>query len=285
MMTYQQVLKQAETRARAVSKEVQAIKILLLHYSHLEPNQLYLQFKEEMDEESLNQFEEALNKYLIDNIPVQYIIGQVYFYGYSFFVNEGVLIPRFETEELVANVLIQYDELFNTQDVKMVDIGTGSGCLAIALQKEEPHLSVTATDISSEALAVAKRNAQSLEADVTFLQGDMLEPLKGMKFDIIVSNPPYIPLSENVDSIIKDNEPNVALFGGSDGLKFYEIILQNARSILNEKFFIAFEHAFDKKDELQALSKKYFPDARVYTLKDMQGKDRMTFIVQDETKE
>lgn len=109
-------------------------------------------------------------------------MGFVYFYGYKFIVNDKVLIPRFETEELVANVLILYDKYFANKDVQLLDVGTGSGCLAITLQIEEPkHIKVFATDISEEALDVARQNANNLNASVTFLKGNMLEPVKDKK--------------------------------------------------------------------------------------------------------
>jgi len=100
-----------------------------------------------------------------------------------------------------------------------------------------------------------------------------------MKFDILVSNPPYIPETETVAEIIKDNEPNVALFGGSDGLKFYRIILSEAKAILNPKYLIAFEHGFDKAVEIRELARTYYPDAEIFTVQDMQKRDRMTFIL------
>lgn len=281
MPTYQEVLLQAEKEARKNHLEASAVKILFMHFSGLGPTELYLYMKNEMPVEAVDAFHRGLHQYLVDKIPVQYIIGYVYFYGYQFKVDHHVLIPRFETEELVANVLIEYDRVFNNQDVQVVDVGTGSGCLAIALQKEEPHFTMYASDISEDALTVAKSNAKALNADVKFVQGDMLQPFYGMKFDILVSNPPYIPISENVEEIIHNNEPHVALYGGDDGLKFYDIILRNASSILNPRFIIAFEHGFDKADQLQKMSKSAFPDARVFTLKDMQGKDRMTFIVSE----
>ena len=137
---------------------------------------------------------------------------------------------------------------------------------------------VVATDISKEALEVAKLNNQKFDANVKFLQGDMLTPLKGKKFDIFVSNPPYIPENEDVDSLVKDNEPNLALFGGDDGMKFYRIILQGLRPLLNKKALVAFEHGYDKKEEMLALCKKYFPECKAECIKDLEGKDRMTFI-------
>ena len=106
----------------------------------------------------------------------------------------------------------------------------------------------------------------------------MLNPVMNRKFDILVSNPPYIPDSELVDPLVKDNEPNIALFGGIDGMKFYKIILSQARSILKDKYLIAFEHAYDKGDAMKILAKTYFPEATVEVLKDMQGLDRMTLI-------
>lgn len=283
--TYQEALKKAERDARLAKKEASAVKNLMLHFSRLEPTDLYLKFNEEMNPEALKDFEEAVKKYTLDNIPVQYLIGYVYFYGYKFSVDNHVLIPRFETEELVANILMQYDDQFSGLPIKLVDIGTGSGCLAIALKLEEPSFDVTATDISVEALEVAKKNAKNLKADITFIAGDMLEPLKGIKFDALISNPPYIPSEEAVDEIIHQNEPHEALYGGSDGLRFYEIILSGAKEILERKSFLAFEHGFDKAEEIRALAKKYFPDSVVYTLKDMQGKDRMTFVVNNEISE
>ena len=279
MATYKEVLKNAKSLTRKSSKETSATELLFLNFSQLSPTDLYLKYDEEMPLEHEKEFLEALNLYLEKNIPVQQIIGYVYFYGYKFLVRNTALIPRFETEELVANVLIYYDEYFSGKKVEIVDIGTGSGCLAIALAKEESNFNMSATDISEEALLLAKENAKNLEAEVEFYQGDMLKPLAGKKFDIIVSNPPYIPNSERVDSLIYDNEPHIALFGGEDGLDYYREILENADKILNDQAIIAFEHAYDKKHELSAIAKQYFPEAKIFTLKDMQNKDRMTFII------
>ena len=174
--------------------------------------------------------------------------------------------------------MYRYDRYFKGQKVNVCDVATGSGCIAISLALEEKNMNVVATDISSEALEVAKENNAKFNANVTFLQGDMLQPLKGMKFDIFVSNPPYIPTNEEVMPLVKDNEPNIALFGGDDGMKFYRIILKEVKEYLNDKALIAFEHGYDKKDEMLKLSKTYFPNAKVEVLKDLEGKDRMTFI-------
>ena len=277
-MTYLEFMKLKENEALENNKEDSAVVLLLEHICNLETNALFMKRGEEIEEEYVNKFNEIFDKYLHENKPIQYLIGTSCFYGYDFIVNENVLIPRFETEELVENILYKYDEHFGGKKVEVCDLATGSGCIAITLAKEEPNMHVVATDISKEALEVAKLNNQKSDANVKFLQGDMLTPLKGKKFDIFVSNPPYIPENEDVDSLVKDNEPNLALFGGDDGMKFYRIILQGLRPLLNKKALVAFEHGYDKKEEMLALCKKYFPECKAECIKDLEGKDRMTFI-------
>ena len=277
-MTYLEFMKLKENEALENNKEDSAVVLLLEHICNLETNALFMKRGEEIEEEYVNKFNEIFDKYLHENKPIQYLIGTSCFYGYDFIVNENVLIPRFETEELVENILYKYDEHFGGKKVEVCDLATGSGCIAITLAKEEPNMHVVATDISKEALEVAKRNNEKFDANVKFLQGDILTPLKGKKFDIFVSNPPYIPENEDVDSLVKDNEPNLALFGGDDGMKFYRIILQGLRPLLNKKALVAFEHGYDKKEEMLALCKKYFPECKAECIKDLEGKDRMTFI-------
>lgn len=279
MPSYREALHINEQYAIDNFKEDSAVKILLLHFSKMESYELLAKLDEEMPKEIYDDFLFGVDKYVVRNIPVQHITGFEYFYGHKFIVNADVLIPRFETEELVANMLMMYDEVFDGAPVSLVDVGTGSGCLSITLDLEEKNISVTATDISKEALLVAKQNNENLNANVTFLQGDMLQPLSGRKFDVIISNPPYIPDDEYVEGFVKDNEPNVALFGGKDGLDFYRVIIQGASALLNDKFIIGFEHAYNKSKELKAIIKKNFKDVEIIQRKDMQGKDRMTFIV------
>ena len=267
-----------QNKAYENGKEESAVILILEAVTKLETNFLYMKMNEEIEEDIINKFNEIFDKYLFDNKPVQYLIGYSTFYGYDFIVNSNVLIPRFETEELVENVLYRYDEHFKGKKVLVCDLACGSGCIGITLAKEEPNMEVIATDISNEALDVAKMNNEKLNANVKFLQGDMLEPVKNYKFDIFVSNPPYIPNDELVDPLVKDNEPNIALFGGSDGMKFYDIILKGLKPMLKDKAMIAFEHGYDKKEEMIKLANKYFPNSKVEVLKDLEGKDRMTFI-------
>lgn len=277
-MTVLEFMKLKEHEALECDKEDSAVVLLLEHIMKLETNALFMKRQDEMAEGDINAFNEIFDKYLHENKPIQYLIGTSCFYGYDFIVNENVLIPRFETEELVENILYRYDEHFGGKKVEVCDLATGSGCIAISLALEEPNMHVIGTDISKEALEVAKANNEKLGANVKFLQGDMLAPLKGKKFDIFVSNPPYIPEEEEIQSLVKDNEPDIALFGGNDGMKFYKIILQGLKPLLNKKAMVAFEHGWNKKEEMLALANKYFPGCKAECIKDLEGKDRMTFI-------
>ncbi|MDE5714812.1 MAG: peptide chain release factor N(5)-glutamine methyltransferase [Anaeroplasmataceae bacterium] len=277
-MTYQKLIQIAEQMAIDNEKEESAAVLLLEHVTKLETNALYLKMHSEVEEAIYNEFMETYNKYLKENLPIQYLIGYSCFYGYNFIVNENVLIPRFETEELVENILYRYDQYFKNNKVDVCDLATGSGCIAISLALEEPNMNVIASDISKEALKVARSNNDALGANVKFLEGDMLAPFKDMKFDIFVSNPPYIPDDEIIMPLVKDNEPDIALYGGKDGMKFYRIILSGLRPLLKEKALVCFEHGYDKKEEMIALAHQYFPEAKVEVLKDLEGKDRMTFI-------
>lgn len=277
-MKLQALIQKAQALAIEKDKEESAVILLLEHVTSLKTNQLFLRMQEEVEEKIEQGFWALFKKYLDENIPVQYLVGYSCFYGYDFIVNEHVLIPRFETEELVENILYRYDQYFKGQTVDVCDLATGSGCIGISLALEEKHMRVVATDISSEALEVARENNDKLGADVTFLKGDMLEPLQGRRFDIFVSNPPYIPEDEPVMSLVKENEPNLALFGGKDGMKFYRIILSGVKPFLKDRAILCFEHGYDKKEEMLKLAAQYFEDARVEVLKDLEGKDRMTFI-------
>lgn len=277
-MTYQQFIKEKEKLAIENNKEESSVVLLLENVCNVETNDLYLRMFNEISEDVVSKFNEIFDIYLYDNKPIQYLIGTSCFYGYDFIVNESVLIPRYETEELVENILYRYDEHFGGKKVDVCDLATGSGCIAISLALEEKNMKVVASDISFDALEVAKKNNDKFNAGVEFLQGDMLKPLEGRKFDIFVSNPPYIPEDEDVMSLVKDNEPNIALFGGNDGMKFYRIILSGVKPLLKDKALIAFEHGYDKKEEMIKLANMYFPNSKVEVLKDLEGKDRMTFI-------
>lgn len=230
---------------------------------------------------------EYLKKYYKGNIkdaikrlkngePVQYIIGNVNFYGYTLNVDKRVLIPRRETEELVEEV-IKRSANFNNPTI--IDIGCGSGAIAISLSKEL-NTKVYASDISLDALEVANENIKKNNANVRLLQGDMLKPYikKNIKVDIIVSNPPYIKYNEKIEDIVKKNEPHLALYANNNGLEFYESILKDAKKILNDKFLIAFEIGCMQKEDIEKLAYKYLDNIKVEIKKDLSNKDRMLFV-------
>lgn len=278
-MTYREVIKEAKKRCLEKDISEQSALFLLLEMCEMETHNLYYEYENEMDEALRLRYEEALLRILNDE-PLAHVLGYEWFYGYRFKVNQDVLIPRPETEELVANVLADYDAYFKGQEITLIDVGCGSGAIAIALKKEEDDLCVYASDISEKAIAVAKENAKTLDADVTFLCGDMLEPFikQDIKVDILVSNPPYIPNEEVMERSVVDFEPHVALFGGEDGLKFYRMIFENAHKILKPKSILAFEMGYNQKEAMEKEARKYFPDAQMETVKDINGKNRMFFI-------
>ena len=233
-----------------------------------------------MQEEYLKRYykgnkDEALER-LKNGEPVQYIVGNVDFYGYLLDVNRNVLIPRRETEELVEEVIKRVKSFDNPT---IIDVGTGSGAIAISLSKEL-NAHVYASDISDDALVVAKRNASKNEANITFFQGDMLKPYieSNVKVDIIVSNPPYIKENEEIEEIVKNNEPHLALYAKNDGLEFYESILKDAKCILKDKYLIAFEIGYEQAEDIKMLAIKYLGNVNVEVKKDLSFKNRMLFV-------
>lgn len=217
--------------------------------------------------------EEAI-KQLEQGIPVQYIVGNVDFYGYEFKVNKNVLIPRFETEELVNRIIKYIKKYINNP--KIVDLGTGSGCIAITLSKEL-DTNVDAVDISEKALEVAKLNNKNNNSNVLFYQGDMLEPLN-KKYNVIISNPPYISRNEEIQDVVKNNEPELALYADNDGLYYYEQILKNVNKYLEDKYIIAFEIGYLQGERIKELALKYLNNIKISIEKDLSAKDRFVFI-------
>lgn len=208
--------------------------------------------------------------------PVQYIVGNVDFYGYKINVDKRVLIPRFETEELVENT-INYIKKYFSLPIDILEVGTGSGCISIALKKELENANITASDISRDALEVAKLNAKENNADITFVNTDIYKGIT-KKFDCIISNPPYISKSEKIMDIVYNNEPYLALYAENDGLYFYEEILKNAKNILKDKYLICFEIGNTQGEQIKKISNKYLNNAKVIIKKDLEKRDRMIFI-------
>ena len=280
MATVKELIKLAESRLDDASKDVNVAKVLFYHLADKQPHELYLMYDEEVSSELEAKFLAGMEEYY-QGKPIQYIKGVEDFFGRDFKVNEDVLIPRYETEELVENILYRIDDYFaEYQSITLCDVGTGSGAIATSLALEEPRLKVFATDISLKAVTVAKDNAKNLGANIEFMVGDMLEPLleNEIKVDIFVSNPPYIPQEQEIEAMVKDNEPHVALFGGNDGLYFYRKIFQGVEPLLQERALLAFEMGFDQRELMEAALQEYFPNDPHEIIKDINGKDRMLFI-------
>ena len=220
---------------------------------------------------------DTLNEYVkkrLDHMPIQYILNKAYFCGLPLYVNENVLIPRFDTEVLVEEVLKISKK---DKSKRILDICTGSGAIAIALKKLGGFERFDALDISDKALEVAKRNAKELNLDINFLKSDMFSILTcENKYDIIVSNPPYIQ-SDAVDTLeseVKDFEPRLALDGDADGMKFYKIIAENYETYLADNGVLALEIGYDEADDIRAL----FEGKNVVIKKDLANLDRVAII-------
>ncbi|MBQ1532946.1 MAG: peptide chain release factor N(5)-glutamine methyltransferase [Solobacterium sp.] len=280
MTTFAKAVRKYERLCEKNDVPQQTVMAYLVEISRKERFDLYLHFDEQMPEDLEKQFDEGMAR-ILDQEPMAHVLGYSWFYGYQMIVNPDVLIPREETEELCSRILARIDHIFPDQkEVVCADVGTGSGAIAITVAKEEPRVRMCATDISEEALEVAKQNAKNNDADIEMFAGDMLEPLKerGMKLDVLISNPPYIPAEEKMERSVVDFEPHVALFGGEDGLKFYRVIFENCRSVLKEKSFMAFEMGWDQRERMSELVESLLPEASYEIIKDMNGKDRMLFV-------
>lgn len=206
------------------------------------------------------------------HIPLQYIINKQNFYGLDLYVNESVLIPRYDTENIVDCIVKDFEE---SKDISVLDLCTGSGCIAISLKKNGFE-KVFALDISDKALEVAKHNAYIHNADITFIKSDLYKELPNdIRFDLIVSNPPYIRTGEieKLDDEVKDFEPKLALDGGKDGLDFYKKILNLSKDFINKNGSLYFEIGYDQAKDVVDLAKKegYY---NIKIIKDLSGKDR-----------
>ena len=215
-------------------------------------------------------------KQLEQGIPIQYIIGNVDFYGNIIKVNKNVLIPRFETELLVDKTINKIKKYFSNKKIDILDLGTGSGCIAISLKKEI-NSNVDALDISKEALEIAKQNAIDNKVNISFINKDMTT-YKDKKYDVIISNPPYIRYDEEIMDIVKNNEPHLALYAQDNGLYFYKKILENISYITKDKYLICFEIGYSQSTDIVDIANKYLTNIDISIEKDYSNRDRFIFI-------
>lgn len=279
-MKYREYVKEGKDRLYKAGQGEQAAQLLMVELCRQKDINLYMSMEEDVPEELATDYLEAIHQMELGK-PLSYILGYECFYGYDFNVNEDVLIPRPETEELVGLVLGMFDDKFSDcEHVQVFDVATGSGAIGITLNLEERKMNVVASDISMEALVVAKGNNEKLGANVNFICGSMLDPFidRDLHCDILVCNPPYIPSDENMEHSVVDYEPHVALFGGNDGLKFYKDVFEKAHLVCKETAFMAFEMGYQQGQALSDLARTYFEEAKITVHKDMSGKDRMLTV-------
>ena len=254
--------------------EINEYLVKLLVSSFFDDN---IDYDHELTKEELEELESQIKR-VTDGEPIQYVIGNVDFYGNIINVDKNVLIPRFETETLVEKTYNYIKKYFKGK-INILDLCTGSGCIAITLKKLT-NASVDASDISSSALKVAIANAKNNNVDINFIESSILDNIN-KKYDVIISNPPYIAYDEKIMDIVKDNEPKLALYAPDNGLFFYKEIIKNCSKNLKDKNIIAFEIGYTQGNILKEYARKYFEDAKILVEKDLSGKDRYLFIINE----
>lgn len=250
-------------------------KILIAELLNCNPLELLNHLEEEVSQDQVNLLKKEI-KALEENKPLQYVIGHVNFYGHEFDIDNRVLIPRFETEELVENT-VKYINKFFTNPLDIIDLGCGSGVIGLTLEKKVSTNSVDLVDISPEALEVTHKNCVKLNSKANIIQSDMFTNIV-KKYDIIISNPPYIKTTEEIEEIVKNNEPHLALYAGADGLDCYKKILKQASIHMKDKSLIAFEIGMTQAKDITKLAYQYLENITIEVKKDLSGKDRMLFI-------
>ena len=273
-MKLAQMFKDFEEKLIAQGEEAESLSFVYRSLKNLSFTDFVFALQHEASEEE-NKFVEEIYTKLANHIPAQYIIGQAEFFGMQLKVDERVLIPRPETEELVELILAENPK----ENLKVLDIGTGSGAIALALAKNRPDWTITAADISQDALVLAMENANNQGLTLFFIKSNCFSEISS-KYDIIVSNPPYISRVDEaeVGLNVLHSEPHLALFADEDGLAIYRRIAEESKDYLNDGGKIYLEIGYKQGQSVPALFKENFPKKRVRTLKDQFGQDRMVVI-------
>lgn len=273
-MKLAQMFKDFEEKLIAKGEEAESLSFVYRSLKNLSFTDFVFALQQEATEED-KEFVEEIYKKLAAHIPAQYIIGSAEFFGMQLKVDERVLIPRPETEELVELILAENPEM----NLSVLDIGTGSGAIALALAKKRADWSVTAADISQDALELASENASNQNLNIFFKKSDCFAEISE-KYDIIVSNPPYISREDELEVGLNvlHSEPHLALFADEDGLAIYRRIAEDAKDYLTDGGKIYLEIGYKQGQSVPALFRKHLPKKRVRTLKDQFGQDRMVVV-------
>ena len=255
-------------------EEAESLSFVYRSLKNLSFTDFVFALQQEVTDEEM-QFVEEIYQQLPAHKPAQYLIGHADFLGMKLKVDERVLIPRPETEELVQLILAENPK----ENLKILDIGTGSGAIALALAKNRPNWLVTAADISQEALDLASENAKNQNLNIFFKKSDCFAEISE-KYDIIVSNPPYISREDEseVGLNVLHSEPHLALFADEDGLAIYRRIAEDAKDYLKDGGKIYLEIGYKQGQSVPELFRKHLPEKRVRTLKDQFGQDRMVVV-------
>ena len=278
-MNRRQAITKACLLLRRQGKEESLARFLLMYILDESPHLFSNNLSEQISKEIEDKYFSLIEKHIKEDVPLSHLVGFEYFYDRKYKVTKDVLSPRMETEELIYKV-IEYVKASNKNKFKILDLCTGSGIIAITLKKELEQVSVDviASDISEEAIEVAKENSQFHDATIKFIKSDIFNNIDN-KFDIIVSNPPYIDRKDEVtmqDNVLK-YDPHLALFAEEEGMYFYRKIIEQANDYLNENGVIFFEIGHDQKDKIIELADINGYYAEVY--RDINGRDRMAFLV------
>lgn len=274
-----EALKWASSYLVDKGRDENAARLLLQHILQTNYSGLMMRMHDAISNETLEQFENYVEQHAKGR-PVQYITGVEEFYGRQFTVNESVLIPRPETEELIVAAQERIHKLFGkAAPIKIADIGTGSGAIAITMKCEMPNAEITATDISESALETARLNAKQNKAQIDFRLGDLTEPLQNEKWDVILSNPPYISYDEakEMSEVVLEHEPHSALFAEEDGLILYRKLAEQLPPLLKKPALIGVEIGHLQGEAVANFFKSSFPEAKIEIIKDINQKNRFVF--------
>ncbi|GLC87938.1 peptide chain release factor N(5)-glutamine methyltransferase [Lysinibacillus piscis] len=281
MMSYKNVMEALDWASSFLvdnGREQTAARIVMQHILGISYAEVMLHLQNTLTTTQQERFQQLIEEHG-NGRPVQYCVGSEEFYGRSFIVDESVLIPRPETEELVLGTIQRIQNLFQHRALKLADIGTGSGAIAISMKLECPELTVIATDLSDKALATAQKNASLLGATIDCRLGDLTAPLAQEKLDIVLSNPPYIAFDEakEMSTVVLDYEPHSALFAEEDGLILYRQLAEQLPALMNKPALIGLEIGYTQGEQVASFFQKSFPQAEITIEKDINGKPRMIF--------
>lgn len=275
-MTFLELLKQGE---KYLSNK-DAI-FLLTETVNKKKEDIFFSLNEKVSPKDVDNYLENL-KEIENGKPLQYVIGHVNFYGNKIYIDENVLIPRFETEELVERA-IDYIRSFDRDNIRILDLCCGSGAIGLSIKKALPYSDVYLSDISLDALNIVRKNAANLELEVTIIESDLFDKIN-KTFDVILCNPPYIRDDEVIDELVKNNEPSIALYGGIDGLDFYRNIIKEAGKHLNINYLVGMEIGYLQKKAIVKLIEDNFSEIDIDSYKDLSGRDRLVFFYNRELK-